>query len=272
VIAQYLVLAVLLSVTLSHANRFVRSFGTLVAAIGLAFIVLSIYLADTDGTFAAVRAGNMRPLLLNAQAVVALIAIVFLIWAAWAQLQRRIIVRPPWRNTAATFGLISRYAHWATATLVLCLIPIGLFMQVLGPAAPDRAVFVAVHETLGVTVLLIVLFRLAWLARSQPPLLSNDLRPWERLIAHAVHPALYLLLLSIPLTGILLTLLSGDALTFYGWTLASPVKAGAGAPWRMLHNQVLPFLFYAIFAMHLGAVLKHHFIARRKNDVRRMLV
>jgi cytochrome b561 len=271
-IAQYLVLAIVLAVTLNHGNRFVRAGGTLLAAIELAFIVLSIYLADTDGTFAAVPAANFRPILLNAQAVTALAAIAFLLWAAWSQLRRRSIIRAPWRNTSMTFGLMSRYAHWATAILVLCLIPIGLFMQILRPAAPDRAVFLAVHETLGVTVLGLVVLRLAWLACSQPPPLVQTLRPWERRLAHAVHPALYALILSMPVTGVLLTIFGGHTLRFYGLSIASPVKAAGGAPWRMLHDQILPILFYAIFTLHLGAVLKHHFIARRKEDVRRMLL
>ncbi len=66
--AQYLVLAVALAFTLNHANRLVRAGGTLLAAIGLAFIVLSIILADLDGTFAALPAGmgGSGPLLLNA--------------------------------------------------------------------------------------------------------------------------------------------------------------------------------------------------------------
>jgi hypothetical protein len=51
--AQYLILAVVLAFTLNHANPFVRAGGTLLAAVGLAFIVLSIVLADLDGTFAA---------------------------------------------------------------------------------------------------------------------------------------------------------------------------------------------------------------------------
>jgi cytochrome b561 len=270
-IAQYLLIALVLAVTLNHANRFLRAAGTLLAAVGLGFIVLSIYLADTDGTFAKGRPGDWRPMVLNAQGALALAAIVFLLWATWAQLRRRSTTPVPWRNTSATFGLISRYAHWATATLVLCLIPIGLFMQVLRPAAPDRAVFLAVHETLGVTVLGLVILRLVWLARSPPPDLSTALRPWERRLAHAVHPGLYLLILSMPLTGILLTVLAGDPLRLYGATLALPIKATAGAPWAMLHNQVLPILFYAIIAMHLGAVLKHHFITRRTADVRRMI-
>lgn len=269
-IAQYLVIAVVLAVTLNHPNRFVRSAGTLLAAIALTFILLSIYLADADGTFAAVAAGDLRPMLLNTQAVVAFTAIMFLLWATWAQLRRPLTAPIPWRNTRDTFGLVSRSAHWATATLVLCLIPIGLFMQVLNPASPDRAVFLAVHETLGVTVLGLALFRLVWLATTAPPPLPAFLRPWERRLAHAVHPALYALILSMPLTGILLTVLGGHPLKLYGWTVA-PVGATPGAPWAVLHNQVLPVLFYAIIAMHLGAVLAHHFVARRKDDVRRML-
>ena len=51
--AQYLILAVVLAFTLNHANPFVRAGGTLLAAVGLAFIVLSIVLADLDGNFAA---------------------------------------------------------------------------------------------------------------------------------------------------------------------------------------------------------------------------
>ena len=82
--AQYLILAVLLAFTLSHANRFVRAGGTLLAATGLAFIVLSIILADLDGTFAALPAGvgAPGPLLLNAQAAIASAAMLFLVWAA----------------------------------------------------------------------------------------------------------------------------------------------------------------------------------------------
>ena len=270
-IAQYFILAIGLALTLNSGYRVVRAGGTLLAAVGLAFIVLSIYLADTDGTFATLPAANMRPMLLNAQAVVATAAILFLLWAAWAQLRRASTAQIPWRNTGDTFGLVSRFAHWTTATLVLCLVPIGLFVRVLRPAAPDRAAFLAVHETLGVTVLGLVLFRLAWLARNPPPPLSAALRLWERRLAHAVRPALYALILAMPLTGVLLIVFRGDPLLFFDSSIPLHVGAAAPAPWRTLHGQVLPVLFCAIFAMYLGAVLKHHFIPRRAGDVRRML-
>jgi cytochrome b561 len=273
VIAQYLVLAIVLAVTLNHHNRFVRAAGSLLVAIGLAFIVLSVYLADTDGTFAALPAGALRPKLLNLQAGTALIAIVFLLWASWRQLRRELTANVPWRNSTSTYGLISRGAHWATATLVLCLIPIGLFMQTLPATSSERSVFVAVHETLGLTVLVLVLARIAWLGHSAPPPLSATLQRWERFLARVMHPTGYALIILLPLTGLMLTIFNGIPFDFYGRVvpLSGATTAPHAAIWLKLHDLVLPTLFYVFIALHLGAVLKHHFIARRTEDVRRML-
>ncbi len=244
-------------------------------AVGLAFIVLSIVLADLDGTFAALPAGlgEAGPLLLNAQAVIASAAVLFLLWAAWRQVRRPMAVPVPWRNTGDAFGLVSRYAHWASAVLILCLVPMGLFMTVLPEGSPDRDVFMAVHQTLGVTVLVLVLLRLAWLRRSAPPPLPADLKPWERRLAGALHPVLYGLILGLPVTGLLLSVTQGGPLELFGWLVPLPAGAGrgAGSVWAVLHNQALPVLFYGVIAMHLSAVLKHHFLARRTSDVRRML-
>jgi len=275
VTAQYLILAVILAFTLNHANRFVRAAGTLLAGIGLAFIVLSIVLADLDGTFAALPGGlkEAGPLLLNAQAVIASAAVLFLLWAAWRQVRRPAVAPVPWGNTAGAFGLVSRYAHWASAVLILCLVPMGLFMAVLPEGSPDREVFVAVHQTLGITVLVLVLLRLAWLRRSAPPPLPSGLKPWERRLAGALHPVLYGLILALPVTGLLLSVSQGGPLELYGWMAPLPADSGraAGRVWAVLHNQVLPVLFYGVIALHLGAVLKHQFLARRPDDVRRML-
>jgi len=130
-----------------------------------------------------------------------------------------------------------------------------------------------VHQTLGVTVLALVLLRLAWLGRSPPPPLPADLRPWERRLAGALHPVLYVLILGLPVTGLLLSLSQGGPLEIYGWMapISAGTGSGSGSVWAVLHNQILPVLFYGVVAMHLGAVLKHHFVARRPADVRRML-
>jgi cytochrome b561 len=59
----------------------------------------------------------------------------------------------------------------------------------------------------------------------------------------------------------------------YGWTVPLPGGKSTATRelWPTLHDQVLPVLFSLVIAMHLGAVLKHHFNARRTDEVRRML-
>jgi cytochrome b561 len=271
--AQYLVTCILLAVTLNAANRHARAAGTLLAALALFMISISIVLADFDGTFAQYAPHGLidrsKPIVLNLQAGLGLLATGFLLWAAWAQLGRRAVAPLPARNTRSLFGSVSRLAHWTTATLMLLLIPMGLFLSVLPATGGDRASFLAAHQTLGLIVLLVVAIRLAWLLISPPPR-HEDLPDWQRRLAVAVHCGLYALILAFPLSGFLLSAAAGDPIHVFGWTLPR-LAVGERAPWSALHDSILPLVFYAIVAMHVGAVLKHHFADRRQGDVRRML-
>jgi cytochrome b561 len=215
----------------------------------------------------------LKPLILNIQAAIATAAAVFLFWASWLQLRRHPIKAAPPLNTASTFGLLSRSAHWITATLILCLIPMGLFVSVLKVGSPDRAEFLAAHQSLGLTVLGIAGLRLFWLLLSPPPGPPAGSTPRERRLARAAHMGLYGLILAFPVSGFLMSAYGGEAVQFFGWTAPSPVAQANGAAsfWMAAHDLVLPFLFYALIFAHVGAVLKHHVLDGRKDDIRRML-
>lgn len=273
----YLILAIVLAVTLNHANRWLRAAGTLIVALGLSMIVLSIVLANLDGTFAAIPGSEppldrLKPLILNAQGLVALIAVPFLLWAAWRQ-TRRAATAPPLGNSSSRFGLASRYAHWITATLMLCSLPMGLFLSVLPDASQDQAEFLAAHQSMGLTLLIVVVVRIMILLISPPPGPRAESRPWERSLAGAMHAGLYGLIIGFPLSGVLMTAYLGEGIQFYGWRLdrlATP-DPGHAAVWAMIHGWLLPVCFYAVILAHVGAVLKHHFADGRRCDVRRML-
>ena len=244
VIAQYLILAIILAFTLNHRNRLVRASGTLIAAISLSFMVASIVLADFDGTFAAIPVTasifeRAKPFVLNVQAIVGALGIGFLLWA--------------------------------TATLILALIPMGIFTSALPEASPDRAMFVDVHQTVGLVVIVLVAVRLAWLLASRPPGLPASLAPWERRLAVPTHAGLYALILAMPITGLLLTTASGADLLFFGVNIPRLAGPQTAPLWGQLHNWILPALFAVAFVAHLGAVLKHHFLGGRTAEVRRML-
>lgn len=274
----YIVLAVFLAVTLNAGNRVVRALGTAVASLSLIMMVSSIILADFDGTFAHMAAqrdliGQLKPAILNIQAAVGVAGILFLLWAAWRQMSRHSVMPLAVINSATAFGLISRYAHWIVAVLILALIPMGMFMSILPPNSPDRASFVAAHQTMGLLVLIFVALRMAWLLRSPPPEFPGDLKSWERRLAHAIHLTLYGLILAFPLTGLFETMCRGKVVKFFGQTI--PVFCIQSQTWgsslAILHDDVLPLVFYGIMFVHLGAVLKHHFFERRIGDVRRMV-
>jgi cytochrome b561 len=272
----YLALALFLAMSLNATNRFFRACGTLTAALNLAMLAVSIFAADFDGTYqnmppASSTLDAFKPLILNIQAVIATAASIFLFWAAGAQVKRRVVKESPLANTASSFGLVSRYAHWIAATLILCLVPMGLFVSVLQADSPDRAEYLAAHQTLGLIVLAVVAIRLVWFLASPPPEPSPSLTELERLLSRAVHIGLYVLILAFPVSGILMSA-SGEGVQFFGWPLLPPIPSGKHPPslWASAHDLVLPLLFYALIAAHIGAVLKHRFVDGR-GDVHRML-
>lgn len=271
----YLVLALVLAATLNAGGRWLRLGGTLLAAAGLFMMVYSIILADLDGTFARVPADaplieRVTPAILNGQAVLASLAIVFLLWSASMQMRRPGSEPVPLANTPVRFGAASRGFHWVMAVMMLCLVPIGLFMAILPDGAPERADFVSAHQSLGLSIAVLVALRLAWLRVSPPPAPLAAPGTFEHRAARLVHAALYAALLAFPLSGVLIA--QGPAADFYGLAVPLPQAPAAAATLALtVHAWVLPALFYASLAAHLMAVAKRHFAERDTSAVRRML-
>lgn len=269
----YLLLALVLALTLNARARWVRVAGTLIAALGLTMMVWSIILADLDGTFAAIPPDaplieRATPFVLNGQAVIASLAILFLLWSAWMQARRPVPEPLPLRNDAGKFGIASRGFHWVIGIMMLCCVPIGLFMAILPEGFAGRGDFVAAHTSLGLTVLLLAVGRIAWLLASPPPEPLSPPGSLEHRLARIVHIGLYTALIAFPVSGLLID--QGARVAFYGWSVPRPALPGAAAA-QLVHAWVLPLLFYTVLALHLAAVLKRHFADRDTAAVRRML-
>lgn len=112
-----------------------------------------------------------------------------------------------WTNTRERYGLVAQLLHWATAILILALIPLGLWMVWL-PADTSEAVATKVwlyslHKTLGVSVLAVALARVAWAFFGERPQPLHPERGAETLAAETVHWLLYAGIILTPLTGLL---------------------------------------------------------------------
>ena len=159
--------------------------------------------------------------------------------------------------------------HWLHAGLVIVLLVIGWSMVDL-PKGPLRTAPYALHKSLGLCALLLILVRLIWRRYQPPPAPSGVLKPWQRSLSVATHIALYLLLLVVPLAGYLSATFTKYPMKFFGLVLPSPgwPDETLNAVFNTLHKGAVWTLMFLIF-LHVAAAMHH--ALRRDGVLSRML-
>ena len=160
------------------------------------------------------------------------------------------------RNGPDEFGLVTRVIHWTMMVLVIGQLALGLKIESIEPGLANLWLY-GLHKTLGFLVLALILIRIAWHIASPPP---PPLGPRTALFwaARAVHWALYLLLVAIPLTGWAGSSATGiDVMIADRWTVPPIVEASeeSEAFWFGLHD-ILTKLLMALIALHILGALK----------------
>jgi cytochrome b561 len=95
----------------------------------------------------------------------------------------------------------ARLLHWLVALLVLLTLPVGQTMIMEGlPRSLQDTLFIF-HKNVGVIILLLVIWRIAFRLRNPPPPLPASVPEWQQRVAAASHLTLYALLILMPVTG-----------------------------------------------------------------------
>ena len=159
--------------------------------------------------------------------------------------------------------------HWTIALLVIVNLFIGLGEESI--AFLDGSI--PLHKSIGITVLVLTIGRVAWRLTHRPPALPADIAPWERGVAHATQWALYALLVVMPLSG---WAMSSNPerrrpLNWFG-TVDIPYLPVSPGGARLGHDahEILGWLMLALVVLHVAAALRHHFLLR-DNVLARML-
>lgn len=153
--------------------------------------------------------------------------------------------------------------HWLMALLVFVTFPVGVVMHEMA-LSPDKLRMLSYHKWLGVTVLILVVVRLAWRANHAPAPLHASIPQWQRLAAQGVHVLLYALLFAIPLSGWLMSSAKGFQTVYLGVLPLPDLLAKdkvLGDALSALH-QVLNITLLALLVIHIAAALKHQFVDR----------
>jgi cytochrome b561 len=133
----------------------------------------------------------------------------------------------------------ARVLHWLTVLLVISQFASYWIIVSLAEAERDTEPFELMHGIGGITLLVVTLFRLFWRWRNPPPALLG-VSSWQAGLARSVHLLLYALLIAQPVSGILAVREELDG---------------------SVHG-TLSLVLLVVIAVHVGAALYHHFIAK----------
>ncbi len=162
-----------------------------------------------------------------------------------------------WRNTANSFGLISRLLHWTMALAVIAMLALG---TVIADMQPDLSTLwlYGLHKTVGIIILSLAVTRLIWHRISPPPPPIGPPRAWEARAARAAHVVFYLLLIAIPVSGWFASSATGlDVMLFDRWIL--PPIAPVSELWEERGFEVheaLTTVLIGLIIIHVLAALK----------------
>ena len=167
------------------------------------------------------------------------------------------------QNSQEAYGIIAQALHWCVAALIFIQLPLGLYAANL-PVSMARLQWVSSHKSLGLTILALVLVRLAWRRMDAPPPLPGTMAPWERRAAQGMHRALYFVPVLAMLAGWLYASAAGLSVNWFGLILIPDLiaKNTAIAPlFKELHHG-LAGLFALLLAGHMAAAARHAFVLR----------
>jgi cytochrome b561 len=175
------------------------------------------------------------------------------------------------RNSSNGYGVVPKVFHWATVVLVM----IGWSLGQLGDDLPHpmHAAGLVVHISIGVTILMLLVARLAWrIFDPPPPPEKTAFGAGGELGSKFIHGVLYALLLAIPSMGVVVQFARGHALPIFSVVdIASPWARDREFARAMLSiHELLANSLMLVAVLHGGAALTHHFVLRDRT-LRRML-
>jgi cytochrome b561 len=168
------------------------------------------------------------------------------------------------KNSAERWGPVSQAFHWTIVLLILVLAIVGLTMDEL-PKTPKYFWVYTLHKSVGITVLVLALLRLAWrLHAGAPPPVSATPR-WQVRIASLTHWLLYALILAMPLSGWLYDSASGLRPFHYFGLFAMPKLVAPNESISDFAHEAHEWLFWVLVvlvAAHVAAAFYHHLFQR----------
>jgi cytochrome b561 len=158
------------------------------------------------------------------------------------------------------YSSVAQALHWVIAALVATQFVLAYLASGL-PLGIQRLILMARHKSIGMTILMLVIVRLAWRVWNSPPPLPDSVRPMERRLARYSHGAFYVLLFAMPVSGWLMSSAKNYSVSWFNlltWPDLIGKNDTAFAWLRGLHD-TMSFVLLALAIVHVVAAFRHQF-------------
>jgi len=138
----------------------------------------------------------------------------------------------------------------------------GIYTWQLSEEVSPRTFYYNLHKSIGVTLLVLIAFRVLWRITHRPPAALPSMKDWEKKLATAGHHLLYLLMVAMPVSGLIMAVYSKYGLKWFGIALISGLDDKSMRETFSEAHELIGTILIAVIIVHVLAALKHKFIDR----------
>jgi len=175
---------------------------------------------------------------------------------------RRSAAVPEATAKSECYDRVMKAMHWVTLFLVAAAYAV-VWASAAAATKQQSALFVQIHRSLGMTIFVLTLFRLAWRSRARLPGLPADLPPIQIMAARATQYLLYALLVQ-PMLGLLHSITSGARIDLF-FVIQLPAMMGRDkvlSKTAISAHELVAYVMLFVVAVHAAAALFHHLVRR----------
>lgn len=165
------------------------------------------------------------------------------------------------KHDPSKYNAGARFFHWASAFLILILLPMGFYMGGM-EFSPAKLQVIGLHKSLGLSVLLLVLMRISWRIFFKPPSALSTHEQWERLLSKTIHVVLYIAILFIPISGWVMSSAGDFPISFFGlFEMPNIVQKDENIfEFSRSVHEYLALVIIGCVGLHVIGALKHQWI------------
>jgi len=166
---------------------------------------------------------------------------------------------------------VAQAFHWLVVAMLITQYSVALLLSYFLPKSAEAGL-AEWHFSVGSSVLVVMLARLAWRLTHTPPPPPKDLSPGLRLLSRATHWVFYAVLIVLPVLGWAAASADGARVHLAG-LIPLPLLVSKDDPFGKAMATVHPAIaitLLAVIALHIAGALYHAFI-KRDGVLQRML-